>query len=199
MSNISKSEFFKILDYSRSEQKIRLRIFKNLYNTCHNNNIKFSLCEGSLLGCIRHNDFVPWDDDVDIYMTHNTFSELKKYIEGTENQLVKFNIHLYFLKDVTNNKKIDIFLEGFKKEIYKPYAEYIKKTFNTYEVLVPTNYKEILSKLYPEWENSCYISNHKIAQKKFKSGLAYNKELVNQYSFLPLEQAKEWVKEYDKK
>jgi phosphorylcholine metabolism protein LicD len=207
MNNFSKSEFFKILDYSRSEQKIRLRIFKNFYNICHNNNIKFSLCEGSLLGCIRHNDFIPWDDDVDIYMTHNSFSELKKHIEGTENQLLKTR-HvdkekkypiLYFFKSVTDNKKIDIFLEGFKKEIYKPDEEYIKKTFNTYEVLVPTNYKDVLSKLYPDWENSCYISNHKIAKEKFKGGLAYNNNLLNQYSSLPLEQAKEWVEEYDKK
>jgi phosphorylcholine metabolism protein LicD len=198
MNNICKSEFFKILDYSRSEQKIRLRIFKNFYNICHNNNIKFSLCEGSLLGCIRYNDFVPWDDDIDIYMTHNSFSELKKYIKDTQNQLLKTNHVLYFFKSVTDNRKIDIFLEGFKKEIYKPDEEYIKKTFNTYEVLVPTNYKDVLSKLYPEWENSCYISNHKIAKEKFKSGLAYNNDLVNQYGFLSVDQAKEWVEEYGK-
>jgi phosphorylcholine metabolism protein LicD len=199
MSNISKSEFFKILDYARSEQKIILTIFENFYNICYDNNIEFSLCEGSLLGCIRHNDFVPWDDDIDLYMTHNSFYKFKKYIKNTQHQLLKINNVLYFFKYVSNNRKIDIFLEGFKKEIYKPDTEYIKKTFNTYEVLVPKNYKNILSNLYQDWENSCCICNHKIAKEKFKSRLGYNTNLVNQYTFLSLNQVKAWVEEYDKK
>lgn len=45
-----------------------LNILKTAQSWLSVHSIRFSLSDGSLLGAIRHKGFVPWDDDLDIYM-----------------------------------------------------------------------------------------------------------------------------------
>jgi lipopolysaccharide cholinephosphotransferase len=52
----------------QDQQSIGLEILKDVHGFCDSHGIKYSVAYGSLIGAIRHNGFIPWDDDVDIIM-----------------------------------------------------------------------------------------------------------------------------------
>ncbi len=54
-------------------QKINLEMMKDIHDFCKSNGINYSLAYGSLIGAIRHRGFIPWDDDIDIWMPRPDF------------------------------------------------------------------------------------------------------------------------------
>ena len=43
---------------------------------CRDNNLTYYAAGGTIIGAIRHRGFLPWDDDVDLYMTRDEFNKL---------------------------------------------------------------------------------------------------------------------------
>ena len=64
-------------------QKELYKTFKTFKNTCDKNNIEYFAMAGTLLGTIRHEGFIPWDDDMDVAMTEKNFDKLRKIYEST--------------------------------------------------------------------------------------------------------------------
>lgn len=58
----------------RDVQLSILQIMKDIDAHCKKHNIRYSLAFGSMLGAVRHNGFIPWDDDLDIYMPRNDYN-----------------------------------------------------------------------------------------------------------------------------
>lgn len=54
-------------------KKITKEILKDFDCVCRTNNIRYSIAYGTLLGAIRHNGFIPWDDDIDVIMPRPDF------------------------------------------------------------------------------------------------------------------------------
>ncbi len=74
----------KIGKYSSMSDKLRklqlldLEILKVIDAFCKKYNIHYSLYAGSLLGAVRHQGFIPWDDDLDIFMTRHEYDRFIK-------------------------------------------------------------------------------------------------------------------------
>ena len=64
----------------RRAQYRMLDMLLYLDKLCKEQNIKWSLEGGNVLGAVRHGGFIPWDDDVDIIMERKEYNKLKKYL-----------------------------------------------------------------------------------------------------------------------
>ncbi|WP_034529476.1 LicD family protein [Secundilactobacillus oryzae] len=59
-------------------QKISLNILAHFTDFCEANSLQYFMIGGSLLGTIRHNGFIPWDDDVDVGMPRADYEQFLK-------------------------------------------------------------------------------------------------------------------------
>lgn len=57
-------------------KKIELNILEAIDEICEENNIEYYLCGGSMIGAVRHQGFIPWDDDIDIFLKRSEYEKL---------------------------------------------------------------------------------------------------------------------------
>lgn len=54
---------------------IQLDLLLFFDSLCKQHRLEYSLCGGTLLGAIRHNGFIPWDDDLDVAMPRDDYEK----------------------------------------------------------------------------------------------------------------------------
>lgn len=76
----------RILDYDELKQ-LQLDILVKVDKFCHENNIRYSLDSGTLIGAIRHKGYIPWDDDIDIIMPRPDYERFITSFNGYDDYL----------------------------------------------------------------------------------------------------------------
>lgn len=82
-------------------QKVELDILKQIHEFCVMYDIKYSLYAGTALGAVRHQGFIPWDDDVDIVMTRDEYRKFVKQWNQTP-------LNGYFMENTETDEECSI-------------------------------------------------------------------------------------------
>ena len=59
-------------------------ILRDFDEYCTKENLRYWVCGGTLLGTIRHKGFIPWDDDIDVFMPWGDYKKLIAIFEDNE-------------------------------------------------------------------------------------------------------------------
>lgn len=67
-------------------KNVELMILEDFIKICDEHDIEYYLIYGTQIGAIRHQGFIPWDDDIDVIMFRNDYEEFLKVMENAPNE-----------------------------------------------------------------------------------------------------------------
>lgn len=70
---------------------VQLKLLIEFDRLCRKYKIKYYIAAGTLLGAVRHKDFIPWDDDIDIYLKRKEYNIFLKHIDEFQDP---FEVHV---------------------------------------------------------------------------------------------------------
>ena len=73
----------KITDIHELRQ-IQMGILDEVHQYCEAHGLRYFLSSGTLIGAVRHKGYIPWDDDIDIYMPRKDYEQFLREFKGSE-------------------------------------------------------------------------------------------------------------------
>ncbi|MBQ2832644.1 phosphorylcholine transferase LicD [Methanobrevibacter sp.] len=126
MSNfLIKHTNIKVTGTLKDVQSLYVELLRFIDNICKKYDMEYCLLYGTLLGGIRHNGFIPWDDDCDILMMRSDYNKL---IEILPKEISK---HEFFKENCTLTRLINR-EENYYKDFHSAYDKEVghDKFFN---------------------------------------------------------------------
>ncbi len=65
---------------NRQQQNL-LELLKLLDDICSRHHVIYYAAGGTVIGALRHKGFIPWDDDIDVYMTRDEFNRFREAVK----------------------------------------------------------------------------------------------------------------------
>lgn len=163
----SASEIPKAQGVLRKIQLANLKMMLIFDKLCKENGFQYWLDFGNLLGAVRHEGFIPWDDDVDLGMIRNDY---EKFIEMYKNGIPKYD-DLYL--EFNNNGKNKCFLKIKHKKLSNialdifPYDYYYKTINHAEQIKITTKICNIRNSFKYKILQPFFINNPAGMRKRF--------------------------------
>ena len=74
-------------------QARELEMLLALSEILQKNGVRFWLAYGTVLGCVRHGGFIPWDDDIDLYIMGEDYPRVKEIFETQDTGFLALHDH----------------------------------------------------------------------------------------------------------
>lgn len=68
-------------DKNKKVQELTIELLKIFIKICEENNLRYYFTGGALIGVLRHQGFIPWDDDIDVGMPRKDYDRFLKLME----------------------------------------------------------------------------------------------------------------------
>ena len=73
-------------------QRTELELVKEFHRICEDHELRYVLAFGTMIGCVRHQGFIPWDDDIDVVMPWEDYCKFNEIANQlTDNRYMVFN------------------------------------------------------------------------------------------------------------
>lgn len=195
-----------------TEQQANLfKLFKEIDEVCKKNNIDYCLAGGSAIGPVRHHGFIPWDDDMDIFMTRDNwlkFVEASKtdFKEGRcllahelnhnytnmfgrycDNTVTSIHRHAMYNPE-PSGEIIDIFILDpvySEPDKFKDYVENImiySELINKTAPLYGYRFKIKSGKYFKYWLQTLFLGKNKVLDKLQKKMFNFTEEETDAYA-----------------
>ena len=162
-------------------------------NICEKHNIEWWLDYGNLLGAVRHQNFIPWDDDMDIGMMRK---EYHHFIDVMYDEIKNHNlddcINVYYRSRMWDNKKINSFVQLFVMN--KEVGDYVMAGIDVfpYDFLSTYEDRDSFGINYNRAQANFYKKLYTGSQRsKLYMGIEYDKVITPYHSELNLSYDKE--------
>ena len=93
---ITNEEKDEMIPELRKVQLSCFEILRKLKTVCDKHGLKYYLAYGTLLGAIRHKGYIPWDDDIDVWMPR---PDMEKFLEICQEEMAPYVINYYTIKN----------------------------------------------------------------------------------------------------
>ena len=143
---------------------IAIELLKNTIMILEEFDIKYFIISGTLLGYVRHNDFIPWDDDIDLIVDKSIIQKLPMIYQKYHSQFVFINRENFLIKlcsrngiDV-NNRHISRYLINQRDNYKWPFIDLF--IFET--EIINTQQPSIITFFQKKWNANGFFPGKKV-------------------------------------
>lgn len=159
-----------------------LEIMKYIDMLCRENGITYFIMGGTALGAVRHGGFIPWDDDLDIFMTPDQYERFKSVFD-------KMNSRQFVLQewrttpDYLEYAKVRMNGTTFIEKNYKDWKYLHQGIYVDIMILHKVPNSGIIQRLV--YLESKFVTLYGLSQRSWKPKTKYQSFVLKSLRFLP--------------